>query len=138
MNKDGKWVIITGASSGIGRALAFQFAAGGFNLLLTARNEAALSAVAAQCSSRYGVEAEVISADLSRPESLDNVIAAVGSKPRHYEVLVNNAGFGIHGDFASSDIDQNIELVNVQLAAALRLIRAVLPSIIERRSGRIL
>jgi uncharacterized protein len=106
--------------------------------LLTARNEGALSAVAAQCSSRHGVETEVVSADLSRTESVDTLIAVVTSKPRHYEVLVNNAGFGIHGDFASSDIDQNIQLVNVQLSAALRLIRAVLPAMIERRSGRIL
>ena len=138
MTKDGKWVIITGASSGIGRALAFEFAAGGFNLFLTARNEAALTAVANQCSSKHGVETEVVAADLSRTESVDHVIAAVASRPRHFEVLVNNAGFTIHGDFASGDIDQNIRLVNVQLTAALRLTSAVLPSMIARRSGRIL
>jgi len=97
-----------------------------------------LTAVAAQCSSRHGVETEVVAADLSRTESVDNVIAALASKPRRYEVLVNNAGFGIHGDFASSDIDQNIQLVNVQLAASLRLTRAVVPSMIARGSGRIL
>src|SRR5690349_19037565 len=102
-NDDRKWVLITGASSGIGRALAFQFAAGGFNLLLTARNEAALTAVAAQCSSKYGIETEVVAADLSRMESVDNAIAVLTSKPRVYEVLVNNAGFGVHGDFASSE-----------------------------------
>jgi uncharacterized protein len=134
----GKWVIITGASSGIGRALAFQFASGGFNLILTARNEAALAAVAAQCAAKHGVETEIIPADLSRMESVDTVIAALNSKARQYEVLVNNAGFGIHGDFASSDIDRNIQLVNVQLASMLRLTRAVLPAMIARRSGRIL
>src|SRR5262249_54204044 len=59
-------------------------------------------------------------------------------KSREYEVLVNNAGFGIHGDFASTNIEQNIDLMNVQLTAALRLSRAVLPEMIKRRSGRIL
>src|SRR4029079_19309678 len=58
--------------------------------------------------------------------------------PRVYEILVNNAGFGIHGDFESSDIDRNLELVQVQLASMLRLTRSVLPGMIARRSGRIL
>jgi short-subunit dehydrogenase len=138
MTNERAWAIITGASSGIGRALAFQFAAGGFNLFLTARNEPALGAVAAQCSSKHGIQTEVIAADLSRKESVDNVITALTSKPRHYEILVNNAGFGIHGDFASSDIDLNVELVNVQVTNMLRLTRTVLPGMIARRRGRIL
>ena len=132
------WAIITGASSGIGKALALEFAAGGFNLLLTSRNQAALTEVAARCQEKHHVETEVIAADLSCPDSLNTVIEALRSTPRHYEVLVNNAGFGIHGDFASTDIGQNIQLVNVQLAAALQLTRVVLPEMITRRSGRIL
>jgi uncharacterized protein len=138
MTNDVAWAVITGASSGIGRALAFQFAAGGFNLFLTARNEAALRAVAAQCSSKHRIQTEVIAADLSRKESVDNMIAALTSQPRHYEILVNNAGFGIHGDFASSDIALNMELVNVQVTSMLRLTRTVLPGMIARRKGRIL
>jgi short-subunit dehydrogenase len=135
---NGKWVIITGASSGIGRALAFEFAAGGFNLFLTARNEPALRAVAAQCAGKHNIETEAVAADLSRMDHVDKVITALASKPREYEVLVNNAGFGIHGDFASSDIDRNIELVNVQVSSMLRLTRAVVPGMVSRRSGRIL
>jgi uncharacterized protein len=132
------WAIITGASSGIGKALAFEFAAGGFNLLLAARNEAALNDVATQCRSRHGVETEVVASDLSCTESVDQLISTLTLDSRQFEVLVNNAGFGIHGDFASTDIDQNIQLVNVQLTAALRLTRTVLPGMIARRSGRIL
>jgi short-subunit dehydrogenase len=135
---DGKWAIITGASSGIGKALAFEFACGGFNLVLTARNGSALSEIAAQCAEKHGVDTEVVTADLGRPEAVDHLIAALSARPRRYEVLVNNAGFGIHGDFVSTDIEQNVELVNVQLTAALRLTKAVLPAMIERRSGRIL
>ena len=138
MSVGGKWAVITGATSGIGKALAFEFAAGGFNVFLTARNEAALAEVAAECSGRRRVETEVISADLSRVEEVDKLIAAFISKPRRYEVLVNNAGFGIHGDFASTDIERNLQLLNVQLTAALKLTKAVLPGMISRRSGRIL
>jgi len=132
------WAIITGASSGIGRALAFEFGAGGFNLLLIARNEAVLAEVAAECQAKYRIETAVVTADLACAESLERLIAMLESTPRQYEVLVNNAGFGIHGDFGSIDIEQNIDLVNVQLTAALRLTKAVLPAMIERRKGRIL
>jgi short-subunit dehydrogenase len=138
MNHPGKWAIITGASSGIGRALALEFAAGGFNLLLTARNESALAEVAAQCREKYGVQTEIVAADLSCADSLGNMIYTLQSKPREYLVLVNNAGFGIHGDFASTNIEEDIKLVDLQLTAALRLTRAVLPGMIERGSGRIL
>src|SRR5437773_11993792 len=112
-----KWTIITGASSGIGRALAFEFA-GGFNVVLIARNKTALAEVAAECSRRSGVETEMLSTDLSDTNALDDFISALSPESRRYEVLVNNAGFGIHGDFACREIDQDIQLVNVQVAAA--------------------
>ena len=78
-NTDSDWAIITGASSGIGKALAFQFAAGGFNLVLIARNEAALKEVAADCSNRHGIESEVLAADLSNLDSIDRVIEMLTS-----------------------------------------------------------
>jgi short-subunit dehydrogenase len=139
-NIDPGWAIITGASSGIGKALAFQFAAGGFNLVLVARNEAALKEVAADCSARHRIQSEVIVADLSKIDAINDAVQtlAVSQMLRRYEILVNNAGFGIHGDFVEGDIERNIDLVNVQLTAALKLTRAVLPAMIQRRSGRIL
>lgn len=133
-----KWAVITGASSGIGRALAPEFAAAGFHLFLTGRNETALKSVAAECARNCHVQTEVVAADLSREEGIHALIAALQSVPRQYEVLVNNAGFGIHGDFASGDIDENVRLVQVQITAAIRLTRAVLPGMIERQAGRIL
>jgi short-subunit dehydrogenase len=127
----GGWAIVTGASSGIGRALAFECAAGGFNVLLSGRNQDALAEAAAECSKKFHVATEVISADLANPDSIDRLIAGILAKPVRYEVLVNNAGFGIHGDFASSDIA-------LQLTASLKLTKAVLPTMITNRSGRIL
>ncbi len=133
-----RWAIITGASSGIGKALAFEFAAGGFHVFLTGRNIDALQNVAAECAGKHRVETDAVSADLAQMESIDTLIAALAAKPRRYEVLVNNAGFGIHGEFGSTDVDLNVELVNVQLSAALKLTRYVLPGMVERRSGRVL
>jgi len=138
MVDEASWAIITGASSGIGKALAFEFAAGGFNLLLIARNEAALAEVAAECQAKHRIKTEVVAADLACAKSLEELMAVLERTLREFEVLVNNAGFGIHGDFASTDIEQNIELLSVQLTAALRLTKAVLPGMIARRKGRIL
>ena len=133
-----KWAIITGASSGIGRALAFEFAADQFDLLLTGRNEDELKKVAAECSLKHSVQTEIVVADLSCAGDIDRLVQTVSSKTYSYEALVNNAGFAIHGDFSSTDIDENIRLLHVQLTAALRLTRAVLPGMIEHRRGRVL
>ena len=137
MSTPRKWAAITGASSGIGKALAFEFAAGGFNLLLMSRNDAALADVAAACSRKHAVEVEVVAADLSSEDGIQKAAAAL-KLPRQYDVLVNNAGFGIHGEFVSTDIDENVRLLNLQLTAALRLTRTVLPAMVARHDGRIL
>ena len=138
MSEPGKWAIITGASSGIGRALALEFAGGGFHVLLTGRNEQALAAVAQECIKRFHIDAKAVPADLSSPESTAALIADIAGGPGHYEVLVNNAGFGVHGEFSATGIATEIDLLHVQLAAALKLTKAVLPGMIARGSGRIL
>jgi len=138
MNASHSWAIITGASSGIGRALAREFSAGGFNVLLTGRNEGALAKLAEECTAEFDVRTKVVPADLSRPESVAALIEAISAFPTDYEVLVNNAGFGVHGEFAVTAIEKEIEMVNVQLAAMLKLTKAVLPGMVVRRRGRIL
>jgi len=77
MSGEGKWAIITGASSGIGKALALEFASGGFNVVLTGRNEQALAQVAADCSDKFRVATEVLPAELSRSDSTDRLIATI-------------------------------------------------------------
>jgi len=138
MSNSRKWAIVTGASSGIGRELAREFAAGDFNVLLTGRNKVELERLAEECAAEFDARTRVVVADLSRPEAVDALIEAISAFPTEYEVLVNNAGFGVHGDFAVTDIDREVELVNVQLAAMLKLTKAVLPGMILRRKGRIL
>ena len=132
MSDDGKWAIITGASSGIGRALAMEFAAAGFNVLITGRDNDALKQLARQCEADFHVQTDCVPADLDDSNSVGQLIEAIAGRPRRYEVLANNAGFSVHGDFATSDVQSEIDLINVQLTAALRLIKAVLPGMIER------
>jgi short-subunit dehydrogenase len=137
MNRTAKWAIVTGASSGIGRALALECATAGFNVFLTGRNEIALALVAKECAGS-DVQTKVVAADLARPESVDKLIESIREFPVEYDVLVNNAGFGLHGEFATTDVDKETEMLQVQLAAMLRLTKAVLAGMIARRRGRIL
>ena len=138
MSASRKWAIVTGASSGIGRALAREFAAGDFNVLLTGRNEPALQELAGQCATGFDVQTRVVPADLAQPEAVDALIDAISAFAADYEILVNNAGFGLHGAFAQAGGDQELQMLNVQLAATLKLTKAVLPSMVSRGSGRIL
>jgi short-subunit dehydrogenase len=132
------WAVITGASSGIGRALASEFAAGGFSVCLTGRDQHALTTVAEECAQRFGVDTRVLTADLSSVEGINEVVAQIASIPGPIAVLVNNAGFGIHGSFASTSEDEELSLINVQLAAMIKLTKAVLRPMIVRNEGRIL
>lgn len=127
-------VAITGASSGIGRALAFEFAARGFGLLLIGRDRDALAAVEAECRETHGVETGIFIADLADARSVDELCLSF----EDVDILVNNAGFGIKGDFAETDLSDEIRMLEVQINAMLKLTKAVLPAMIERGSGRIL
>lgn len=131
-----KWAIITGASSGIGKALTFEFAKNGYNLLLTARNEESLRKVAEVCRAQYGIETEIIVADLADSVSTDKLAKEISNAK--YDILVNNAGFGVKGDFAETEITDELQMLDVQLAAMLKLTKAVLPQMIANKSGKIL
>src|ERR1017187_3308499 len=93
----GKWAVVTGASAGIGLALAEQLAAGGAHLVLTARRTDRLQKLAAGLSPKHGIKAEVFAADLVRPEAPAEILAFTTGKGIEVELLVNNAGFGAFG-----------------------------------------
>lgn len=127
------WVAITGASSGIGRALALEFARRGFYLHLIGRDEAALEEVEDECH-HFTTKTAANVVDLSDPAAVDKLCGELEGT----EILVNNAGFGIKGDFVDTDLNDELRMLDVQLAAMLKLTKAVLPGMIELGRGRIL
>jgi short-subunit dehydrogenase len=134
----GETVLITGASSGIGQELARQFAGDGAKLVLCARGEARLRELAGELAAGYGVEAEVMPADLSRPASPDEIVEMLAQRHIDVDVLVNNAGFGAHGTVAAIGVQRQLEMIEVNVAALTRLTALLLPGMLERHHGAIL
>ncbi|MCX6894544.1 MAG: SDR family oxidoreductase [Verrucomicrobia bacterium] len=122
-------VLITGASSGIGLELAKCFAADGSRLILTARNTAALEALAVELRQKFSAEVRVVTADLRLPETPARIFAAL---------QVNNAGFGAHGDFAALPLDRQLDMVQVNVTALMNLTGLFLPDMIARRRGGVM
>src|SRR5436190_15969451 len=120
-------VVVTGASSGIGKALAETFAADGSRLVLVARTGDRLAALASELKARHGVESLVVSQDLSCPAAAAAVYRKIEEAGWPIHVLVNNAGFGEHGGFKDISIERQLEMVQLNVGALLHLTHLVLP-----------
>ena len=130
--------LITGASSGIGLDLAHLFAADHHDLVLLARSEGKLRQISGELHQRYGISAEVIVADLSHPQAPKDIFSTIVDKGIVVDTLVNNAGYGVTGPFAESDLETELEMIQVNVVALTHLTKLVLPSMIARKSGRIM
>jgi short-subunit dehydrogenase len=137
-NWRGKWVLITGASAGIGRAFAFELAAGGADLILTARRGDRLTELANELHAKYKIEVEVFAADLAQPNGPARVFEFTSRNGFEVELLINNAGFGVYGEFAKADLSRQLEMIQVNIAAVVHLTHLYLPPMITRRHGDIL
>jgi uncharacterized protein len=133
-----KWALITGASAGIGWALAQQLAAAGAHLVLTARRTDRLQKLAADLSAKHAIEAEVFTADLTRPEAPAEILAFTAQKGRQIDLLVNNAGFGVFGYIHEVDESRLLEMIQVNCSAVVHLTRLFTPAMVQRRQGDIL
>jgi len=134
----GKWALITGASAGIGEALATELAAAGTNLVLTARRKDRLEALAARLGAEYKIQTKIIVADLEQPDAPGKIFAATEGADLQIDVLVNNAGFGYFGEFAKGEPARQAAMVQVNCTAVVILTNLFLPQMIARQRGDIL
>ena len=127
--------VITGASSGIGEEFARQIGSRGYDLVLVARRIDRLKELADRLRPVHNVECVAVEADLARPEERDRLCDALMPDRERVEILVNNAGFGTHGFFHETDLQRELELINVNCAAPVHLTKRLLPWMLERRRG---
>ncbi|HEY6133638.1 MAG TPA: SDR family oxidoreductase [Rubrivivax sp.] len=130
--------LITGASSGIGEALARCFAAGGYRLVLVARGEAKLRALAGQLTAEFGVQAAVHAADLSQPAAAALLAAALRRKRIAVDVLVNNAGVLEQGPFAAMAAERHQALIDLNVSGLTAMLGHFVPPMLRRGQGRVL
>ena len=128
--------LITGASGGIGLELARVFAEHGHDLVLVARSVEKLEALAAELEARHPIRARALAADLREPEAPARIESSVAGET--IDVLVNNAGFGLLGPFATTDLAAERDMIQVNVTALVELTRRFLPGMVDRRRGRIL
>jgi short-subunit dehydrogenase len=130
--------MITGASSGIGLAFAHVFAARGFDLILTARREERLVSLAHELEHLHGTNSVVMVDDLAAADAPARLQSAIAQQGLKVDVLVNNAGYGVPGSYASTTWAQQRDFLQVLLIAVAELSHRVLPGMIERKWGRII
>jgi short-subunit dehydrogenase len=130
--------LVTGASSGIGAAIARELADRGHDLILVARREQRLRSLADELTTEHEIGAEVIACDLSKPDERERLHSGIAERGRWVEVLVNNAGFGSEGRFVDSDTARMVEMVEVNVAAVVDLSGRFLPGMANRGRGAVI
>lgn len=133
-----KLVLITGASAGIGEEFARQYAQRGWDVALTARRADRLDKLARQIEADYRVATLTIPEDLGNEGAVDRILAAVTETGRHVDGLVNNAGYGLPGTFLNTSWDEQSAFMRVLFTAPAELVHKCLPSMAERKFGRII
>jgi len=130
--------LVTGASSGIGRAFARALAARGHDVILSARREERLRGLAAELEREHGRSTEVLVADLASDRGVDQVAARVSDPARPVDLLVNNAGFGTAGALWELDAEREDQEIRVNVAAVVRLTHAALAVMVARGRGGVI
>jgi len=130
--------LVTGASNGIGLELASVLAREGYALVITARSQAALEGVARGLSAAHGVPIHPVAADLASPEGAQGLMREIVAAGLPVDVLVNNAGFGLFGAFATTPLEDEQRMLAVNISALVTLTKLCLPGMVERHRGRVL
>ncbi len=129
-------MLITGASAGLGAALARDYASRGWNLILVARREERLAALAAELKAEQGTESRIIAADLFSDTAVTDLMSALGGA--QVDGLINNAGYGHPGSFLASTWEDHRRFNHLMSVVPVELTRALLPGMVERGFGRIM
>jgi short-subunit dehydrogenase len=133
-----KWALITGASSGIGKAYAERFAKEGSNLILVARNQLALEALAQELRSLNGVKVIVMAKDLSKLTSPEELFEEVKAAGVHVEILINNAGFAVYGKLHQTDFSRNQEQLMLNIVALSSLTQLFVKPMVENGNSGVI
>lgn len=133
-----KATLITGASGGIGEAIAKRFAARKHDLVLVARNEAKLKILSEQLSRQYDISVSYIAADLSGPDAAQKVFETTQSRQLDIELLINNAGIGSGGEFADIPLRSELDMLQLNISSLVALTHLYLNPMKSRKSGTII
>jgi short-subunit dehydrogenase len=133
-----KTVLITGVSGGIGKELADRFAKDRYDLVLVARSEGKLLELSKEYRKKYGVKATVIAKDVASPGVPEEIAAELKEKGIVVDYLVNNAGFGLYGEFLESNLEQEMNMIDVNIKALTIMTKLFLPDMVKRRQGGVL
>jgi short-subunit dehydrogenase len=135
---DGQTALVTGASGGIGLDLAECFARDGYDLILTARSEAALAAAGERLGKTYAVATAIITADLAAPAGVPSLASQIAARGLSVDVLVNNAGFGHAGAFDKSGLGDELGMVDLNIRALVALTHIYWPDMLAKKRGGVL
>jgi len=133
-----KWALVTGASAGIGVALATQLAAGGTHLVLTARRRDRLQELSRKLKEMHGIQTEIFVADLAQLDAPEQIYEFTRQKGIAIDLLINNAGFGQYGELTQVETQRLLDMVQVNCTAVVHLTRLYLADMIARRRGDVL
>ena len=134
----GKWALVTGASSGFGIDFAHLLAARGANLVLVARRAEPMRALAGKLKRSHDTHCHVIAMDLARPGVGAELHAKVRAKRVTIDILINNAGFGVFGDFVDQPLDSALNMLQLNVMALTELTHVFAADMVKRGSGKIL
>lgn len=132
------WALVTGASRGLGVDFARELAARGANLVLVARRQSELEKVKAELETKHGVAVDVIAMDLGTPGAPEKLHAKTKAMKREVGVLVNNAGFGLYGDFLDIPWEKESAMLQLDIVTLVHLTKLYTKDMAERRSGYVL
>lgn len=134
----GQTALITGASAGIGVELAECFAKDGYDVIVTARSEGPLNALAGRLAREHDVHAVAISADIGQPGGGVKLAAEIAARGLGFDVLVNNAGYGLSGAFEELSTDYQLGMIDLNVRALVELTHIFFPEMLKKKRGGVL